>query len=168
MNQADCPYTLSRAAAGEAPAFYALMRSVYEGMPDKDLFAVGEIAPEWMQKALTPPCFGIGARTASGELAGMLVVTPEGWEHSLARKAGLSPDQLLRMTPSIISPAVISAKRDDLPEPAPSTIPPAILRIQRITPTALRNVETLCFFILSPAFSVLERVVGKGIADCVL
>ena len=108
MNQADCPYTLSRAAAGEAPAFYALMRSVYEGMPDKDLFAVGEIAPEWMQKALTPPCFGIGARTASGELAGMLVVvTPEGWEHSLARKAGLSPDQLpltMEMDMSCVAP----------------------------------------------------------------
>ena len=95
MDQYTGRYILSRASSEEAPAFYGLMRSVYREMPDKDLFAVGDIELSWMQTALTPPGFGISARTESGELAGMLVVLlPESWDHSLANAAGLDPDIL--------------------------------------------------------------------------
>ncbi len=108
MDHFDNNYVFSRASVREAPAFHTLMRSVYEGMPDKDLFAVGEISPEWMQEALTPPCFGVSARTGSGELAGMLVVVaPPDWDHSLAKKAGLAPALLpltMEMDMSCVSP----------------------------------------------------------------
>ena len=83
-------YRLSVASPEDAAELYSLMRGVYDALPDKSIFAVGDLGEEWLRERLTPPCFCVAARTSEGGLAGMLLVCSGDTEESLGRDIGLT------------------------------------------------------------------------------
>ncbi|MBR6028313.1 MAG: GNAT family N-acetyltransferase [Clostridia bacterium] len=102
-------YRLALAAPSEAEAMFALMREVWAGLADKDVFAVGEMPIDFFTSCLNGGGFGVTARTEAGELAGMLIVcypglTPE----NLGYDIGLTEEELPRvcnMDTACVAPA---------------------------------------------------------------
>ena len=87
-------YSLSAASQEDAAELFSLMRSVYDALDDKSIFAVGDLCEEWVRERLTPPCFGIAARAPEGGLAGMLLVCRGDMGEGLGRDIGLPESSL--------------------------------------------------------------------------
>ena len=94
----DDGYRLTQEDERMAGLFYGIVRSVWEELPDKSLFAVEKMGPDWYERNLRLPGFGVLARDASGAPAGVLIaVVPDGGEENLGRDAGLPEEALPRV-----------------------------------------------------------------------
>ncbi|MBQ8081995.1 MAG: GNAT family N-acetyltransferase [Clostridia bacterium] len=91
-------YCLRRAELDEIPAMYALMRRVYELLPDQDVFAVENMDEVWFHAQLAGTGFGVTARARDGALAGILIVcVPGDREDNLGYDVGFSQEQRARV-----------------------------------------------------------------------
>ena len=88
-------YLIRRADPSDVDEVYALMRSVWEGLENREVFAVEDLPVEWVRENMTERGFGVTARTPDGELAGMLIVaSPGSAADNLGLEAGLSGAEL--------------------------------------------------------------------------
>ena len=88
-------YLIRRADPSDVAEVYALMRSVWQGLENREVFAVEDLPVEWVRENMTERGFGVTARTPDGELAGMLiVVSPGSAADNLGLEAGLSGAEL--------------------------------------------------------------------------
>ena len=94
MHESD-GYTLGVADPGMADALYEAMMHVWQLLPDKDLFSVGSLTPDWVRERITTSGFGIVARSPAGELAGMMIVCFPGLdEDNLGYDLGMPAEAL--------------------------------------------------------------------------
>lgn len=104
-------YRLRRVGPEAAGDFYDLIHEVYAQLPDKQLFSVGSIGPEWYEETLRDPGFGVIAESPEGELCGLLIVRIPGLnDKNLGRDIALPDDQLLRVA-EMDTAAVLPAHR---------------------------------------------------------
>lgn len=91
-------YQLRLALPREAETIHRLMRGVWQGMEDRELFAVEDLDLAWVARHLTGENFGVVACTPAGDMAGMLLVARPGLsEDNLGWDAGMTEDQLRRV-----------------------------------------------------------------------
>lgn len=91
----DKTYILAYEDADAAEELHALMHAAWEGLTDKELFAVEDLDADWVRSALTPPGFAVTARSEDGTLCGMLLVCFYGGaEENLGRDIGLTGEAL--------------------------------------------------------------------------
>ncbi len=91
-------YSIGLADEREAEDLHALMNRVWREMDDKSLFAVDDLDAQWVRSRLTDGGFAVTARTADGELAGMVIVCRyNGDEENLGRDLGYPPEALAQV-----------------------------------------------------------------------
>ena len=102
-------YTLERTDERAAELFYTLVRAVWEGMENKDLFSVGHMDLSWYEQHMRAPGFGVLARDEKENPAGILIaVMPDGEERNLGEDIGLPEEELpkvIHMDTSAVLPA---------------------------------------------------------------
>ena len=84
MNGYSDGYSLRLARSEEAEALHALMMGVWEGLENREVFAVEDLDLDWVRDKLGPGGFGVVACGPDGRLAGMLLMA----------YPGLSPENL--------------------------------------------------------------------------
>ena len=95
MTQTQDDYRFRAAGPEEAEAFHRLMREVWRGMEDRELFAVDDLDRDWIAARMTGGGFGVAACTPAGEMAGMLLVSIPGLgEDNLGYDVGMAEDRL--------------------------------------------------------------------------
>ena len=99
MREYTDQYRIQKADPTEAPELYRLMRTVWERLENKDLFAVEGMDLEWFRKFLDPRRgFCVTARSETGELAGILMVCrPMEDDDNLGLDVGMTSEQRLRV-----------------------------------------------------------------------
>ena len=91
-------YILARAVPEDSDTMYRLLREVYEGLDNKDLFAVETATPAWIQEHISEKGLSVTARTSAGELAGILIVDIPGRDtENLGYDIGLPEEELPRV-----------------------------------------------------------------------
>ena len=91
-------YTLRLAGSDEAEALDALMHGVWEGLENREVFAVDDLDLEWVRDKLERNGFGVAACAPDGSLAGMLLMAYPGLsEDNLGWDVGLSETELPRV-----------------------------------------------------------------------
>ena len=91
-------YILARAVPEDSDTMYRLLREVYEGLDNKDLFAVETATPAWIQEHISEKGLSVTARTSAGELAGILIVDIPGRDtENLGYDIGLTGSALDRV-----------------------------------------------------------------------
>ncbi len=91
--QAD-GYLISLAGPDGSRDLHKLMHDVWEVLDDKSVFAVDDLDEDWVRERLASG-FGVTARTADGELTGMLIVCRYGLgEENLGYDLGCPADLL--------------------------------------------------------------------------
>ncbi len=91
-------YILARAVPEDSDTMYRLLREVYEGLDNKDLFAVETATPAWIQEHISEKGLSVIARTSAGELAGILIVDIPGRDtENLGYDIGLTGSALDRV-----------------------------------------------------------------------
>ena len=84
MNGYSDGYSLRLARPEEAETLHALMMGVWEGLENREVFAVEDLDLDWVRDKLGPGGFGVVACGPDGRLAGMLLMA----------YPGLSPENL--------------------------------------------------------------------------
>ena len=89
-------YMLARVGPEEAETLARLMHGVWEGMENRDLFAVEDLDADWVRARLSENgSFGVAARAPGGEAAGMLLVCCYGEDaENLGNDLGYPPERL--------------------------------------------------------------------------
>lgn len=91
-------YTLEKTDESTADLFYKLVRSVWEGVEDKNTFSVQTMGPDWYERHMRAPGFGVLARDEKGNAAGILIVVePDEEEHNLGYDIRLPEEELPRV-----------------------------------------------------------------------
>ena len=91
-------YVLRLAEPGEAEALHALMHGVWEGLENREIFAVDDLDLDWVREKLEDRGFGVAACTEDGRLAGMLLMDFPGLsEDNLGWDAGIPETELPRV-----------------------------------------------------------------------
>ncbi len=104
-------YIMRKAEPSDAEAFYQLMRQVWEGLENREVFAVDDLPLEWVRENMCERGFGISVRTSGGELVGMLVVACPGQDaDNYGLEVGLTGASLM-MVRNIEIAAVLPAHR---------------------------------------------------------